>query len=773
MIKDIEDLSHGEGLFDLNSSWVEHAPEDAARILSANFDAWYRLDATGTPFKSYEGGSGPSHHLIELTKVRPVAMLDAVLPAMVITMQRMPGEGAAPRQDMVWHWRRHEADESLIEFLDIVRAAFARAAVSAPDEVARLIGIIDPANEITSLYLLLETVAHNGKQLAGLLAQQKDNPALFEAGPQGSPAHSAAVALSAVWDWLDPADRDHFETRILGLWSEFDDVRWALSLRDPEKNRFLKKSETDIRDIARRYLAQSGRRQWSVLRTIDASRLSPTVCERLALFERKFASQDPESPSASRSGSVHSPIAPDRAAHMSDDAWISAFGGMGEGDRGWSEWGFRGGAYELARVLQARVKQQPDRFVELASRMPATADPSFINGIVMGLSEANPTPTQTERLLELIDQGDGPAPDDRSVVWLIRATKGEKGDRALAFVLQAATARDNDTAVGDISRPANDKPEPEFKRALALGSKLESEAVNATRGAALIEIGSQSWASKDKFEKYRPIVEPMIGSDMPDFLHASLNPMLVAAIKHDRAIATDWIARTAKKSPSGLFTSNGRRALFNLDVLEHDAAAPIIIGLADSTDSLEQAIGCLLVTHRSLDDGRWNAKVDELIERGPVQRAAVAEIAVAYVAQAAHFSRASSWLIRFFEDDDETVRTTAVDCFRRIDPDEMASYVQLYEAYVGSKYFNAERTSFLHRLDKAPAAMSDVVLGLIEKTVAVAKSRGPKNTSLSTYQIWDPLLRIYASSSAVYGDHAALPKVEPAIGSPLSPYAAS
>lgn len=32
---------------------------------------------------------------------------------------------------------------------------------------------------------------------------------------------------------------------------------------------------------------------------------------------------------------------------------------------------------------------------------------------------------------------------------------------------------------------------------------------------------------------------------------------------------------------------------------------------------------------------------------------------------------------------------------------------------------------------------------------------------------------VYASSSAVYGDHAALPKIEPAIGSPLSPYAAT
>jgi hypothetical protein len=35
MIDDVEALKHGEGLFELNSSWVDHAPKDAARILSA------------------------------------------------------------------------------------------------------------------------------------------------------------------------------------------------------------------------------------------------------------------------------------------------------------------------------------------------------------------------------------------------------------------------------------------------------------------------------------------------------------------------------------------------------------------------------------------------------------------------------------------------------------------------------------------------------------------------------------------------------------------
>ena len=333
MIDDVKDLKHSEGLFELNSSWVEHAPKDAARILSASLDNWYRLEPVGTPFKAaFDNGSGPSHHLIELAKAQPVAMLEAVLPAMAVTMQRMPGEGGRPRQDQVWHWRRRELDDAPVEFLDIVKRAFDRVAGSEPAEVWRLFDIIDPANEITSLHLLLETVARNGEGLAPLLAQHKNHPALFESGLDGAPANSAGVALAAAWGWLDTADRKVFEERILTLWPEFDDARWALSLRDPGKNAYWKKTEQQIREAALHYLSLSGRRQWSVLRQIGVARLSPAARDRLAFLERKFEDQKPEHPSGTHMGSVNSPIASDRAARMSDGAWISAFARVGEGE---------------------------------------------------------------------------------------------------------------------------------------------------------------------------------------------------------------------------------------------------------------------------------------------------------------------------------------------------------------------------------------------------------------------------------------------------------
>lgn len=80
----IEDLKHlearSEGQFEAYGSWIPHAPDDAARILAASLACWYRLTAEGVPFKpAFENGTGTFHHLVELAKARPIAMLNALL----------------------------------------------------------------------------------------------------------------------------------------------------------------------------------------------------------------------------------------------------------------------------------------------------------------------------------------------------------------------------------------------------------------------------------------------------------------------------------------------------------------------------------------------------------------------------------------------------------------------------------------------------------------------------------------------------------------------
>ena len=744
MVDKVEQLSQGEDLFELHASWITHAPADAARILAASLAAWYRLVPEGAPFKpTFENGTGAFSHLVELAKALPLATLEAILPSMHVAMMRLPGDAGPPYQDKLWYWRRCDSDDDAsIEFIDVIRSALADVAVNAPGEVDRLLALLEPDAQITGLHLLLETVASNGEALAPLLTKHRSHPALFTSGWDGAPGHSAAKAIAATWDWLDDETRSLLEGRILGLWPEFDDVKWALSLRDPAKN-WMERTPEQIREIACHCLADSGRRQWSVMKVIGPERLSAMARDRFRCLDRKAMRL--ELPDGMRVGTVRPPIAPDRAAHMTDEAWLIAIDKVRlNGRPEWDVTGFRGGANELAHVLQNRVKEEPDRFLALLQHIPKDAAVAFPNAIVMGISEAGATPERTERLFEILDTTVCARPEDRPLIWLLRATKGARGPRTLAFMLEAAASGDSESGVGEQTAGKPDKPEAVYKQALAAGVFLDSRATNSVRGAALMEIGSQAWKSAEQFATYRNLFDGLIGNEMPDYIHAAMGPMLIAALKHDPDLAAAWATRTAAACLSSFFTRSGRHILFWLDARRPDIGAPIIEALAGADDPLAQAIGCLIIAERSLDDPRWAKKIEELIEVGPTQRGAIAEVAATYLPGGAHIARTTQWLTRFFEDDDEGVRAAAIDCFRRINAAEMAKYVPLYTAYVNSRFFNAERTYFLHRLGNAPGAMDDVVLGLIEKSVYIVKS-GAGGAAYGLYQIWDPLLRIYAS----------------------------
>src|SRR3546814_2588498 len=66
----------------------------------------------------------------------------------------------------------------------------------------RLLRDLRPEAHITSLHLLLETVATNAQGLRDLLVEQLDNPGLFKAGWYGADGHSAGLAIASAMPWL-------------------------------------------------------------------------------------------------------------------------------------------------------------------------------------------------------------------------------------------------------------------------------------------------------------------------------------------------------------------------------------------------------------------------------------------------------------------------------------------------------------------------------------------------------------------------------------------
>src|SRR3546814_6248193 len=105
----------------------------------------------------------------------------------------------------------------------------------------------------------------------------------------------------------------------------------------------------------------------------------------------------------------------------------------------------------------------------------------------------------------------------------------------------------------------------------------------------------------------------------------------------------------------------------------------------------------------------------------------------------------TDWLIRLF-DEDETVRHEASDCFRRMRTSDIASHAGLFEAYVASRYFETDRTYFLHRLEHAPPGLDELVLKLLEDTLKARTEGNNDHRAYELREIGELALKLYASN---------------------------
>src|SRR3546814_16457722 len=75
---------------------------------------------------------------------------------------------------------------------------------------------------------------------------------------------------------------------------------------------------------------------------------------------------------------------------------------------------------------------------------------------------------------------------------------------------------------------------------------------------------------------------------------------------------------------------------------------------------------------------------------------------------------------------------------------DIASHAGLFEAYVASRYFETDRTYFLHRLEHAPPGLDELVLKLLEDTL---KARTEGNNDPRAYELrelGELALKLYA-----------------------------
>jgi hypothetical protein len=444
-----------------------------------------------------------------------------------------------------------------------------------------------------------------------------------------------------------------------------------------------------------------GRAAYTLASALAADRRSSLTKGRLAEWQRKFGV--PEGPPRGiHAYDVVSPIKKESAEHMSDEQWLKAIEKHNTGERriDWDHPG-RGGAHELAGMLQQFVKENPDRFARLALKFPESAEPSYFMNVLYGLKDA-----EIDSELKINVARRAFASNDVACLMaaldvLASIEKPLLPDDALAFIKSMAT---------DYPDPKPDAPEKD---------DLVFAGINSTRGHAVEAIRDLLFHDKAYLDIFGQTIQQCV-HDPSLAVRACMFTTLRAVAYHDteRAIALfddllDTDGRLLAVPYAEDFLAHGLR--------EHveKFRRHIERMLKSTNEKVRQAgarLACLARLYRpTLDDLSESALIGD-----PASRFGAAEIAKQNLTHPDCREWCERALKRLFNDDDRKVREKAAGSFWHLWQQPhlpLTNYGSVIRAFLESKAFAEEPTFLLHTLDATRQRVPDTILDVCERFI--------------------------------------------------------
>ncbi len=597
-----------------------------------------------------------------------------------------------PRHDAVWppiaKTEFPEVDHACLSGLAAALAALAgEGGAIPPDVVAGLRGRETHVANRLLLALYRGGAARHADEAVSLLC---DEPWRFQCGFSDRPQWYAAETIRVVTRYCGVDSRERLEQALLD---------------------YVAPDERGIRGYR-----QAGRARFALLAAMPAELRSARANAEVQGLERRFGGPDHE-PRAIAVDAVESPLNGNAAEAMSDEQWLSAIAQhRPKAAAPASHEALQGGAWDLARRLEARVGEDPERFAQLALRLPADAHPVYLDRTLAALKSAAIPSERKLRLChkafvesrgpcgrsiaEVLGSIREPLPNDavRMLHWLatehedpvttgwqeddvgIETTRGSAADAIRRLVVEDAACilrfrvtldrliRDPSAGVRACAagtlRAVTDR-NPALGMTLFNGMNLsEDRLLAAPQVYGFIRDGL-----RNRFTDVRPLVERMLQSSEPEVCEAGARLASLAALEH----------------AGGADPSAG-------------ATQPAVAATSAQPDD------------RSAADLAADAR-----RGGPAHRRGVAHVAAANLAIPDYRAWSAATLTALFDDDDAGVRRQAASCFRRVQDTPLDAYSDLMEAFCKSKAYGDDPASILSTLDASRERLPGATCVVCEK----------------------------------------------------------
>ena len=504
----------------------------------------------------------------------PTEFVEHVLPVVLdISESALTGD-TPPKRDAVWPFltkTKYPSGENAC--LLGLAGSLATLAGDGASDLYDVIANLRRRDSYIANYLLLALYSGGAARHADeAVALLRDEPWRFECGFSDSPHWCAMETIRAVIPHCTQGNREKLEAAIL---------------------HYVHPYERTGRGYKR-----AGWARFTLLSVIPAELRSTAANRHFAELERKFGEPEGE-PRGIVIREVGSPIEKPATDKMTDDQWLRAIARYRSEDRMHDSGDpLAGGALELARVLEERAKEEPERFARLGLRLPPDANPLYLAHTLDALKDgAIDTDLKLEvcrkafeasrtmcgrSIADVLGDIKDPLPDDalRMLHWLatehedpareawqedagggktyyngdihfngINTTRGQVADAVRDLILADAACiarlrptlelmiRDRSAAVCSCvagTLRAVSFHDPALGMALFRGMNLSEDRLLATPHVYHFMLEGL----RDGFANFRPLVERMLRSPEPEVCEAGARlASLAVLVEHESAAA--------------------------------------------------------------------------------------------------------------------------------------------------------------------------------------------------------------------------------------------
>lgn len=674
------DENDGE-LWWLTYDLAQHEPQWAIELLKARIfehpDS-LRLDASGAIPLLDDHQYGASQLIADASHREPHLFVQAAVPYLLEVMAKMANEQRAgnPVYDRQFshafgpdHADRTVGDALYSAALKALEALASTDSSVVTDVLERLSR--DPHDSAQYLlYRALIAGAESNAQWAAMLLLEGD--ARLLCGYISDPRWVARELLAAVAPHLDDGTHLELETRLRDLRNPYESPR------------------------------NSGRAAFAFLSAMDESRLSRVGSRRLAEYRRKFHRSVPLPPKGIVGGAIGSPISPAAAAKMGDDHWIRA---MARYDRDASDWDtFTGGSRELSHVLRNEAAADPIRFAQLALRLTPDLNPSYADGVLMGLAEAEHSEEVAPFLYDAI-RHIAQLENEENDRWLGGALRRYYStvpiDVVELILARALTSNDprDDTPI--ITRDGDDG-----RRA----ADMHMNAINTARGSLAESLGDLLVTDADgtRTELVRPHLAAL-ACDPVDFVRSSVAHVLAGALRHARpqaVAAFDLLIRTDDRV---LASGPVRQLMIYIGNVDPGRILPVVERMLSSPYSEVREEGGRLAAYAALGWEHPDLLAAAVSGDAPTRKG-VAEVCAARVDVTSNVALATTTLIQLSHDEDPDVRDAVSEVAGNLRDQHLRPFADLIKALIDSPAYESSSPQLLITLEHAPDKIDDLIV---------------------------------------------------------------